>query len=207
MQSVIHEKKRMTESIFTKAKNQRERDIIYKPRSGAEMEKATLHHVPVYKYSDLCTLSKSHGPARMLAHLFKRSEKNIILLQDPSDMDSGHWISVSRNPNKKQIYFFSTYGGKPDVEKLKWVNEDDLYESGQIINIFNDGLRECQKHGWEIHYNDYPYQKEGDHTAYCGIMTAAFLRGGENPDDFKKETISLINQGINPVIYYYEKYF
>ncbi len=197
----------MIDSIFTKTKNKREHDIIYKPRDGTEMEDAVGHHAPIYKYSDLCELAKKNGSSRMLAHMFKRSEKNIILLQDPQHMNSGHWISVSRNPRKKEIYFFSTYGGKPDVEKITWIPEDDLRESGQFINIFNDGLRECQKRGWEIHYNDYPFQKEGDKTAVCGIYTVAFLRSGLNPDEFKKETLKLVKQNINPAIYYFDKYF
>lgn len=197
----------MNESIFTKTKSKREHDIVYKPRDGSEMEAAMLHHVPVYKYSDLCDLAQQHGPARMLARLFARSNKNIILLQDPANMNSGHWISVSRNPMKKEIYFFSTYGGKPDVEKINWMTEDDLYDSGQNLNIFNDGLRECQKNGWEIHYNDYPYQKEGDRTAVCGIYTVAFLRSGENPDEFKNQTLDLAKHGINPAVYYFDKYF
>lgn len=197
----------MTDSVFTEAKTKREHDIIYKPRDGEEMERATLNRVPVYKYSDLCAMAEKTSPSQMLAHMFKRSNDNIILLQDPARMDSGHWISVSRNPRKKEIYFFSTYGGKPDTEKIRWMSDDDLKESGQKINIFNDGLRECQNHGWEIHYNDYPYQKEGDKTAVCGIYTAAFLRGGKNPDEFKAETLSLARRHINPAVYYFDKYF
>lgn len=197
----------MIDSIFTKTKNKREHDIVFKPRDGSEMEAASLHKAPVYKYSDLCEMAKKHGSAAMLSHMFKRSNENIILLQDPQKMNSGHWFSVSRNPRKKEIYFFSTYGGKPDIEKINWISEDDLCESGQLLNIFNDGLRECQKHGWEIHFNDYPYQKEGDHTAVCGIYTIAFLRSGKNPDEFKKETLQLAKEGINPAVYYFDKYF
>ena len=197
----------MTDDILTKCKNKYEHDIIFKPRSGEEMERATLHRTPVYTYSELCRMGKQMGSARMLAHMFKRAEHNIILIQDPKNMHSGHWISVSRNVPKKEIYFFSTYGGKPDVEKVRWINEDDLHESDQDLNIFNDGLRELQQHGWEIHYNDYPYQKEDDKTAVCGIYTAAFLRSGANPDVFKAETQRLMRSGINPAIYYYQKYF
>lgn len=197
----------MIDSVFTQVKNKREHDIIYSPRDGSEMETATLHHTPIYKYSDLCKLAQKYGPTRMLSHLFKRSNDNIILLQDPDHMNSGHWLSVSRNPRKKQIYFFSTYGGKPDIEKISWIPEDDLHESGQYLNIFNDGLRDCQKHGWEIHYNDYPYQKEGDHTAVCGIYTVAFLRSRKTPDEFKKDTLQLAKRGINPGIYYYDQFF
>ena len=196
-------------SILTKYKNKREYDIIYKPRDGDEMQKATLHHIPLYKYSELCELAKKSagGPRGLLAHMFKRSKDNIILLQDPNDMNSGHWISVSCDPKRHSMYFFSTYGGKPDIEKMKWMNEDDLTESNQLINIFNEGLRQCQGHGWEIHYNDFPFQKEGDKTAYCGIYTAAFLRSGKNPEEFIKETKSLMKSGINPAVYYYDKYF
>lgn len=177
---------------------QREHNIIYNPRTGSEMEDATLNKVPIYKYSDLCDIAKKVGPSRLLAHLFKTSADNIILLQDPQNMSSGHWISVSCNRPKKEIYFFSTYGGKPDVEKEQWISDDDLFQSGQNINIFREGLRSAQEHGWEIHYNDYPYQKVGDDTATCGIFTAAFLRSGKNPDVFKAETEKIIKSGRNP---------
>lgn len=197
----------MSDDILTRVRNDRDRDIIFKPRTGEDMDHALLHRVPILKYSDLCKLAEKFGPTRMLAHMFRRSDDNVILLQDPSNMDSGHWISVSRNVPRKEIYFFSTYGGKPDVEKLKWMNEDELRKSGQFINIFNDGLRDLQQHGWEIHYNDHHYQKPGDKTAVCGIYTAAFLRSGKNPDEFEKETVSLMKRGINPAVYYYNKYF
>lgn len=197
----------MTDDIFTKCLNEREKHIVYEPRTGEEMENAMHHFTPVYRYSDLCKIAEHGGPARMLAHMFRRSKKNIILLQDPSDMNSGHWISVSQNPTKKEIYFFSTYGGKPDIEKIQWMNEDDLRQSGQFLNIFNEGLRNLQQHGWEIHYNDFPYQKPHDNTAVCGIYTAAFLRSGKNPDEFEKETLKIASEGKNPAVFYYDKYF
>jgi hypothetical protein len=197
----------MKDSIFYKYKNKREHDILYKPRDGEEMTAATLNKTPIYKYSELVELGDKHGANRLLSKMFQRSDSNIILLQDPTNMDSGHWISVSRNPKKKEFYFFSTYGGKPDVEKNEWMTEDDLRESGQLLNIFNDGLREAQNHGWKIYYNDFPYQKSKDNTAVCGIYTAAFLRSGLNPDDFEKETLDLCKQGINPAIFYFDKYF
>lgn len=184
-------------------------DIKYKPRTGEEMEHATLRRAPIYKYSDLCAMAKRKpgGPRAMLSHMFRRSKDNIILLQDPHNMSSGHWISVSMRPSKKEIYFFSTYGGKPDIEKLQWMNDDDLRESNQDVNIFNDGLRDMQRHGWEIHYNDYPYQVPGDETATCGIYTAAFIRSGADPDEFKKESMRIIRHGEDPAVVYYHRYF
>ena len=193
--------------VFVEGMNKEIEKIIYQPRSGAEMEHATLHKVPVHLYSDLCRDAKKHGPARMLSFMFRRSKDNIILLQDPKNMNSGHWISVSMNPRKKDIYFFSTYGGKPDAEKVEWMNEDDLRESGQYLNIFNEGLRSLQQHGWTIHYNDHQFQKPGDRTATCGIFTAAFLRSGKNPDEFIRETELIRQHGADPAVVYYYRYF
>ena len=187
--------------------SEREKDILYKPRTGSEMEDATLNRIPILKYADLCNIAEKVGASRLLSHMFQRSNDNIILLQDPDNMNSGHWISVSCNRPKKEIYFFSTYGGKPDVEKEQWISEDELRESGQFINIFRDGLRKAQEHGWEIHYNDYPYQMVGDKTATCGIFTAAFLRSGKDPDVFKKETLQIMREGKNPAVVYYDRYF
>lgn len=158
-------------------------EIIYQPRTGEEMAKATLN-APIYLYSELCKQVKKHGIRRVLSHMFSISPHSVILLQDPEKMSSGHWMSLSIHPGKKQIYYFSTYGGKPDVEKNEWMTEDDLLMSGQEPNIFNDGLKDMQKSGWEIHYNDHPYQKPGDNTATCGIYTAAFIRSGMNPEEF-----------------------
>ena len=197
----------MIDETLRKKLTKEQHKIIYEPHTGEEMENALDNRAPIYKYSELCQMAKKHGPTRLLVHMFSRSNDNVILLQDPSDMSSGHWISVSRNIPKKQIYFFSTYGGKPDAEKVSWMNEDDLRQSGQYLNIFSDGLRDLQKHGWEIHYNDYPYQKAGDNTATCGIFTAAFLRSGKDPDIFHKETLQLEKEGRNPAIVYYNRYF
>ena len=169
---------------------------------NAMRNKATIH-----LYSDLCKVAKKIGATRLLGQMFKKGDDHIILLQDPHNMKSGHWFSVSRNLPKKELYFFSTYGGKPDCEKIAWLKEDDLIESNQDLNIFNDALHDLQKHGWEIHYNDFPYQKSGDNTATCGIFTVAFLRSGKNPDEFKKETLRILNSGEEPAVYYYNKYF
>ena len=187
--------------------NSFKRKIKYEPRTGEEMEHAVGHKIPIYKYSDLCRIAKNTSPTGMLSHMFRRSDDNIILLQDPQKMNSGHWISVSRNLPKKEIYFFSTYGGKPDAEKVEWMSDDDLIESGQDLNVFNEGLHDLQKHGWTIHYNDYQYQKPGDETATCGIFTAAFLRSGKNPEEFERETKSIIASGEDPAIVYYKRFF
>lgn len=197
----------MSDSILLKYNNPEEKKIVFSPRDGGEMERAMKGCAPIHLYSDLCSVAKKFGATRMLAALFRTSEKHIILLQDPNNMSSGHWFSISRNLPKKEIYFFSTYGGKPDREKIAWIDENDLRKSGQDINIFNDTFQILQKHGWEIHYNDYPYQKPNDKTAVCGIYTVAFLRSGLNPDEFEKQTLKIAKSGINPAVYYFKKFF
>lgn len=182
--------------------------IIYKPRDGDEMTRAS-HGAPIYLYSSLCDVVKRVGIRRALGHMFKANRHSIILLQDPNKMNSGHWMSVSIFPERKEIYYFSTYGGKPDVEKNRWLTEDDQLESGQNTDIFNDGLKEMQQEGWTIHYNDHPYQKEGDDTATCGIYTVAFIRSGLNPDEFYEQTKRLKAQHPNrdPAVDYYHAFF
>ena len=181
-------------------------DIIYKPRSGEEVKKAS--GAPLHLYSDLCRDCEQYGVLQVLNNLFSQSLKHVILLQDPSNMRSGHWFSISMNPKKHEIYFFSTYGGKPDREKNDWVSDESLEKSDQDIDIFNDGLKQFQKQGWTIHYNDHKYQKEGDDTATCGIYTAAFLRSGLNPDEFHKlvERVKATHDE-DPAVVFYRKYF
>ena len=124
-------------------------------------------------------------------------------------MNSGHWMGLSIHPERREIYYFSTYGGKPDIEKNKWLARDDRIRSDQYVDVFNDGLKQLQQQGWAIHYNDQHYQKPGDATATCGIYTAAFLRSGLNPDEFAELTRRLKSQlhGEDPAIIYYNQFF
>lgn len=159
-------------------------DVLKTPRTGEEVSKAVVGRCPVYLYSDLVRCMKEKGAFRTLKWLFHISPKMIILLQDPKKMNSGHWVSLSINPRLNTIYFFSSYGGKPDVEKNEWVSNDDLIRSNQDGNILNDGLKEFAKLGWEVHYNEFPYQIVGDKTATCGIWCVAFLNSDMNPTEF-----------------------
>lgn len=157
-----------------------ERDILYSPRKGREVLDAAPPGTGLYLYSELA--SDPRSPFSVLSSM-KRN--NIILLQDPDKMNSGHWLALSFRPELREAYFFSSYGGRPDQEKMRWVPRSELVRSGQQRNVLNDGLKELAQRGWTIYYNDYPYQREGDKTATCGIWSAAFLNSGMNPDDFE----------------------
>lgn len=171
-----------------------ERYIKYTPRSGTEMLKAAPPNTGLYMYSKLAS------DPRPALEIFKSMKRNsIILLQDPDDMHTGHWISLSFHPEKHEAYFFSSYGGVPDKEKIKWIPKSDRMKSGQMRNFISDGLKQLYKCGWKIYYNDKPYQIPSDKTATCGIWTVAFLNDGRNPDEFAKHSKS--------VEAYYRKYF
>lgn len=169
--------------------------IIYSPRNGDEVIRASPPGTKIFLYSDL-----SKDMSLSTAEVFARfGRNNIILLQDPKKMNSGHWIALSFNPRKKEAFFFSSYGGMPDREKMDWIRGKDLKRSGQLRNILNDGLKQLAREGWVIHYNDHQYQKPGDKTATCGIWAAAFLQSRQNPDDFYAEH--------KTPLFYYQKYF
>lgn len=169
--------------------------FIYIPRNGEEMIRASPPGTKMFLYSDLVR-RKPKGKK----DIFKRMGKNnIVLVQNPDNMQSGHWESVSFAPEKKEVYFFSSYGGKPDEEKVRWLPKEKLKRSNQLNNIINDGLKQLKKEGWIVYYNDFPYQHPGDKTATCGIWTSAFLNSGMNPDDFARKH--------SPVQEYYRRYF
>lgn len=176
--------------------------IIYKPRTGDEISKAT-HGAPVYLYSELVNRAKQIGPAGVLLEMMKKHNKNFILVQDPHKMNSGHWTALEFKPLSKEVYFFSSYGGMPDREKMAWISPQELQQSGQVMNVINDGLKQFALHGWQVHYSQYRYQKPGDNTATCGIWSSAFMNSGENPDVFYRNTK---RRRLSPVDYY-QAYF
>lgn len=177
-------------------------DFIYKPRTGDEMRKAT-GGLRVHVYSDICEEMKHNDPVGVLMKACFPFNKCVILLQDPKNMTSGHWTGLEFNPSKKEAYFFSSYGGKPDEEKNRWIDIDGRIKSNQEANPINNALKKLCERGWEIYYNDVPYQVEGDRTATCGIWVAAFLNSGLDPDEFARQNDMMERD----VFYYYKKYF
>lgn len=164
-------------------------EVIFKPRTGEEMQNAIILNnggkIPILLYSDLCRGFKEYGALKTIKELYRLyGEKMLILLQNPEKMNSGHWMSLTILPRERKIYFFSSYGGKPDEEKNKWLSYLEREKSGQVENVLNDGLKELHMLGWDIHFNDYPYQLDGDNTATCGLWTAAFLNMNMDPDEF-----------------------
>lgn len=168
--------------------------FIFKPRNGDEVLKASPPGTRIYLYSDLAKSKK-----KAVDVLKSMGMNNIILIQNPDNMNSGHWTSLSFDPKHRRAFYFSSYGGMPDKEKNKWIQRKKLRKSKQLRNVLNDGLKELARQGWVIHYNDFPYQKPGDETATCGIWTTAYLNAGGDPEIFERNHA--------PVDYYYRTLF
>lgn len=163
-------------------------DVVYfNPRTGEEVSRS-CGGAPIYLYSELAEEMKRGGAFDVLCNIMRRSLKNFILVQDPDEMTSGHWTALEFVPDKQEVYFFSSYGGKPDEEKNKWIPFTARSASGQVLNVLNDGLKEFAKRGWTVHYSQYKYQVPGDDTATCGIWASAFMNSGLNPDEFHRTT-------------------
>ena len=180
------------------------REIIFKPKTGEQVRRATRSHPPIYLYSELVQKMKREGALNVLFEMGDRNLDSLILVQDPKNPKSGHWTSLSFHPKTKEVFFFSSYGGKPDVEKNQWIPLSDLLQSGQDLNVFNDGLKQLMRdYNWTVHYNQYPYQRIGDKTATCGIWCAAFMNSGLNPDEFY---FMIRKKGLTPISFY-QMYF
>ena len=159
-------------------------EIYFRPRSGSEVMRAAPG-TRVAMYSCICENARRHGAYDTIMQMAHKSLKWIILLQDPFNEKEGHWIALRIKPETKEIYFFSSYGGKPDFEKNIWIPKVLQRYSNQAENVFNDGMKYMfAREGWTVHYNDYPFQQIGDKSATCGIWAVAFLNMDMNPDQF-----------------------
>ena len=98
----------------------------------------------------------------------------------------GHWVGLRLNPGRREAYFFSSYGAKPDEEKNRALSPAARRASGQDLNVLNDFLKRLHLGGWTVYYNDHPFQRIGDGTATCGRWLSEYLRSGMNPDDYAR---------------------
>jgi hypothetical protein len=57
---------------------------------------------------------------------------NIILYQ--YDGDLGHWVLLGCNTNGRELYFFDSYGGKPDAVWPYLINTKGLPEPRHVLS-------------------------------------------------------------------------
>jgi hypothetical protein len=107
------------------------------------------------------------GDATDIDELFDE-EGRLILLYTPHDPKSGHWVCLMRHPDS--IYYFDSYGDRPD-------EEEDL--NGQSPTL----TRLLQASGLPVFYNTHQYQKLRDDIATCGRWCAIRLHYKDKTED------------------------
>jgi len=104
--------------------------------------------------------------ARSLNTIFGKKDAVIIFYPNFKGArgTSGHYVTLIRNKANRTIYFFDSYGGKPDVDQKKYaMNRDELYDEEH-----NSLIKLLLKKGWNVDYNHVPLQASSPDVATCG---------------------------------------
>jgi hypothetical protein len=104
------------------------------------LSKITSKPFSILKYSDL-------KPDMDLSYY------NIILYQYDSDM--GHWVLLKFNPSTRDLYFFDSYGNKPDGAWPYLINTKALPEPKHILTSI---IFRYAHGGYKLEYNTYNIQ-------------------------------------------------
>ena len=153
-------------------------DIIYDAMSDSDLQKY-FPRAKILKYSEL---PKGVGVEEWL----KVGEVCYILYE--STLNSGHWVSLARG--KDAVYYFDSYGNKPDVP-LSWNSAERNVELNQEPAVLTKMFSLTKV---PVYFNDYDYQNKKDKdVATCGRWATAFLthfkKDGGDLKSFKTETL------------------
>jgi hypothetical protein len=107
---------------------------------GKILSKITSKPFAIYRYADL-------KPDMDLSHY------NIILYQYNGDM--GHWVLLKCDKDKHEIYFFDSYGNKPDGAWPYLVNTKGLPEPKHVLTAI---INRYGINGFNCGYNTYNIQ-------------------------------------------------
>ena len=139
------------------------------PVSSSELKRRMGRPIAIARYNELANSD--------ISSLLNNEFELIIFLQGRNRI--GHWTAIKVFPSKHEIDFFSSYGFVPDYEKNKFVPECNI-----PYNVLARWLHTAYKAGWNICYNEVPYQKIGDGTTSCGAWVVFFLKSGLTVDEF-----------------------
>lgn len=122
------------------------------PLSDADIRAALGDNIAIHTNRELRGM-------RRIDDLFD-SQGRAILLYTPEDPTSGHWVCLMKR--KDGIYFWDSYGDRPDIPAYL----------GDQPPILTQLLSHA---GVPVHYNTHPYQKMGGSVATCGRWCIARL--------------------------------
>jgi hypothetical protein len=145
---------------------------------GKILSKITSKSFTIYRYADL-------KPDMDLSYY------NIILYQFDGDM--GHWVMLRCNTNGRELYFFDSYGNKPDGAWPYIVNTKGLPEPKHVLSEI------IQRHisiGYKLNYNSFNIQgnlkDQGLADSECGeLVILRILNEHMNDREFAEYCLKL----------------
>jgi len=152
--------------------------LLHEAMSDADLNKY-FPNAKVLKYSEL--------PREVGVEDFLKVGQVVFILYE-SSLNSGHWVALARD--KKKVYYFDSYGNKPDVP-LTWTDPEKRKELGEDYPTLTKMFSLTKV---PVYYNDYDYQSKKDKDmATCGRWATGFLthfkKYGGDLQSFNKEVL------------------
>ena len=147
--------------------------------SAQDLGRILLKPTPILLYSDI-----TRNPEGFISDLLMH-QRAIVLVR--TSERQGHWVALTLNLPQRKAYFFSSFGTRPDEDKMRYVKPQVSKQLGQSMNLMSRILRDYFKtdHNLEIHYNQYRYQDPEDYTdESCGLWCVLFINMGLDEDKF-----------------------
>lgn len=113
-------------------------------------------HIKVVMYDDVIK--------HPLEDLFKFDNCFVLFYPNEKNADgliNGHYVSVVRNGNT--IYFYDSYGDKPDTSQKTSLQRAELYKERH-----NSLIRRFIETGYNIDYNNHKHQSDKGGISTCG---------------------------------------
>lgn len=129
----------------------------------------------IHKFNNINELLEPYGKCILLYH----TKKNY-----------GHWVCLYENDHKTDIFFFDSYGFKPDTQ-LKYIHNSLKKELNHDYNYLIKLLYDSNKN---IFFNEYKLQKVGKNIKTCGLWVVLRLK-------YKDISIKNFNKIMNSTKY------
>lgn len=138
------------------------KQVEEEPMDDTDIRENIGENTKILKYTDL-------SKYKSINDLLPRQRDYCYLLY-LDDYNKGHWTALIRDG--KDIYFFCSYGSKPD-EPLTWVDCNTRIKLGTAVPFLTRLLNDAN--GYNIYYNPIKYQQEKDDVNSCGRYITLFL--------------------------------